>query len=339
MTGERPLRFGLVGTGHWARVSHAPALASTDGIEFAAVWGRNREATADLAASYGVTPHHDIAAFLDGLDGVAFAVPPDVQAPIATTAANAGKHLLLEKPIATTGADADRLVAAVDQAGVASVVFFTARFQAEVRAWLAAVAAGSDPAGGAPAGGTSASSAPAGGTPAGGASAGCAPAGGAWAGGYAVWLGTAWQDSSPFNTPWRRDKGGLWDLGPHVVSLLWASLGPVTSVVADAGPADVSHLVLHHESGASSTATLTLSAPEAAEHFELYVWGEPGRSAAPREPGRPLAPLRTALTELASNARSGRVSHPCDVRFGRAVGRVLAEAQRQIDTRRRVQQS
>jgi predicted dehydrogenase len=324
MTGERPLRFGLVGTGHWARICHAPALASTDGIEFAAVWGRNRAATADLAASFGATPHHDIAAFLDGLDGVAFAVPPDVQAPIATTAANAGKHLLLEKPIATTDTDADRLVAAVDQAGVASVVFFTARFQAEVRAWLAAVAAGS-----APAGGASTGSAPA----------GRASAGGAWAGGYAVWLGTAWQESSPFNTPWRRDMGGLWDLGPHVVSLLWASLGPVTSVVADTGPADVSHLVLHHEGGASSTATLTLSAPEAAEHFELYVWGEPGRSAAPREPGRPLAPLRTALTELASNARSGLVSHPCDVRFGRAVGRVLTEAQRQIDARRRVQQT
>jgi predicted dehydrogenase len=35
------LRFGLVGTGYWARVAHAPALASTDGIEFTAVWGRN----------------------------------------------------------------------------------------------------------------------------------------------------------------------------------------------------------------------------------------------------------------------------------------------------------
>ena len=32
------LRFGLVGTGHWARITHAPALASTDGIDFAAVW-------------------------------------------------------------------------------------------------------------------------------------------------------------------------------------------------------------------------------------------------------------------------------------------------------------
>ena len=45
------LRFGLVGTGHWARITHAPALASTDGIDFAAVWGRNTEAAAGLAAS------------------------------------------------------------------------------------------------------------------------------------------------------------------------------------------------------------------------------------------------------------------------------------------------
>jgi predicted dehydrogenase len=304
MTTGRPLRFGLAGTGYWARIAHAPALASASGIEFAAVWGRNREAAADLAAAYGVAAHHDVAAFLDGLDGVAFAVPPNVQAAIATTAAGAGKHLLLEKPIATSAADADALVQAVEQARVASVVFFTARFQADVRAWLAEAAAR-----------------------------------GGWAGGSAVWLGTALQESSPFNTPWRRDKGALWDLGPHAVSLLWASLGSVTSVLADAGPADVSHLVLHHESGASSTVTVTLSAPEAAEGFGLYLWGATGRFSAPEEQDEPVVPLRTALTELASNARSGRVSHPCDVRFGRDVGRVLAEAQHQVDARRHAQQS
>jgi predicted dehydrogenase len=299
----RALKFGLAGTGYWARITHAPALASTDGIEFAAVWGRNEKATADLAAAYGITAHHDVAAFLDGLDGVAFAVPPSVQAAIGVTAASAGKHLLLEKPIATSAADADALVEAVEQAQVASVVFFTARFQADVRAWLAEVVAR-----------------------------------GNWACGSAVWLGTALQESSPFNTPWRRDKGALWDLAPHAVSLLWASLGPVTSVLADAGPADVSHLVLHHESGASSTVTVTLSAPEAAEGFELYLWGATGRSTAPREQDQAVVPLRPALAELAANARSGRVSHACDVRFGRDVGRVLTEAQRQIGARRHAQE-
>jgi ornithine cyclodeaminase/alanine dehydrogenase-like protein (mu-crystallin family) len=46
---ERPLRFGLVGTGYWARVTHAPALSSIEGVELAAVWGRSAAAAADLA--------------------------------------------------------------------------------------------------------------------------------------------------------------------------------------------------------------------------------------------------------------------------------------------------
>jgi len=292
------MRFGLAGTGYWARIAHAPALSSTVDVELTAVWGRNRQAAAELAAEYQATPYHDISAFLAGVDAVCFAVPPDLQAPLATQAAREGKHLLLEKPVALTEAAADGLVEAVEQAGVASVVFFTNRFLPEVRAWLAEVEAR-----------------------------------GGWAGGVSAWLGSALRESNPFNTPWRRDNGGLWDVGPHMISLLWASLGPVTSVTADAGPADVTHLVLHHQGGATSTTTLTLSATEAAAGFEAYVWGESGRLAAPSSVDR-VAALSTALGELVANARAGRTDHPCDVRFGRDVGRVLAEAQRQIDAKR-----
>jgi predicted dehydrogenase len=292
------MRFGLVGTGYWARVTHASALACTEGTELTAVWGRDRQAAAGLAAEYKATPYTDVAAFLAGVDAVSFAVPPDVQAPIATQAAREGKHLLLEKPVALTEAAADGLVEAVEQAGVASVVFFTQRFQPDVRAWLAEVQAR-----------------------------------GGWAGGVSAWLGSALRESNPFNTPWRRDRGGLWDIGPHIISLLWASLGPVTSVTADHGPADVTHLVLHHQGGATSTTTVTLSAPEAAEGFEAYVWGESGRLAAPRGSLDQVAALSVALGELTANARTGQTRHPCDVWFGRDVGRVLVEAQRQIDTR------
>jgi predicted dehydrogenase len=296
MTGSaRPLRFGLVGTGHWAQVTHAPALAGAEGIEFAAVWGRNAGAARALAARHHATGYGDLGEFLAAVDGVAFSVPPDVQAGIAVRAARAGKHLLLEKPVATSAAAADALAEAVARAGVASVVFFTARFQPEFRAWLAGVA----------------------GQP-------------GWRGGFLVWLGTAWQDASPFNTPWRRDKGGLWDLGPHAVSMLWACLGPVAAVTADHGRADVTHLVLHHESGATSTVTVTLSAPAGAEEIGLSLWGQPGRTAAPTRL-HPLTALRVALAELAAGARSGRVDHPCDVRFGRDVVGILAAAQRQLD--------
>jgi len=293
---SRPLTFGLVGTGYWARVAHARALASVPDIKFAAVWGRNSEAAAGLAAEFGITAHLDFDAFLAEVDAVAFAVAPDAQSELALRAARAGKHLLLEKPLALTDAAADALVQAVDQAAVASIVFFISRFQPDGRAWLAEVAAT-----------------------------------GGWQGGSALWLGTAQSESSPFNTPWRRTHGGLWDLGPHVVSLLWAVLGPVETVTADAGRGDLTHLVLHHKGGATSTATVTLNAPELAGGFGLQVWGSRGRSAIPPLSGDPVPALRAALTDLVANIRSGNPNHPCDARFGRDVTRVLAQAQRQLD--------
>ena len=90
----RPLRFGLVGTGHWAQITHAPALASADGIDLAAIWGRNAGAAGELAGRYHAAASNDLSAFLANVDAVAFAVPPDVQAPIAIRAARAGKHVL-----------------------------------------------------------------------------------------------------------------------------------------------------------------------------------------------------------------------------------------------------
>ncbi len=293
-----PIRFGLAGTGYWARVVHAPALASTPGIELAAVWGRNPDAAGALATDFGATTHRDFDAFLAGVDAVAFAVPPAVQAELAVRAADAGRHLLLEKPIALTDESAAALSRAAAAAGVASVVFFTSRFQPDARSWLDEITRT-----------------------------------GGWAGGSAIWLGTAFSGSSPFDTPWRRDFGALWDLGPHAVSLLWAILGPVHDVTADAGHGDLSYLVLHHEGGATSTATLTQAAPRAAAGFRLEVWGEHGISALPGL-ADPVDALRVALADLVANARSGDTAHPCDVAFGREVTRVLTAAQRHLDARR-----
>jgi predicted dehydrogenase len=294
------MRYGLVGTGYWAQITHAPALASTPGTELAAVWGRDPAAAAALAARHGATAHADFDAFLDRVDAVAFAVPPHVQAPLAVRAAQAGKHLLLEKPVALSAGDADKLVAAVEEARVASVVFFTWRFNTEIRAWLTDARAR---------GGWS---------------------GEGWSGGATIWLGTSLTEDNPFNTPWRREKGALWDLGPHLVGMLWACLGPVTEVTAVAGKSDVTHLVLRHETGVTSTVTTTQSAPEAAEGVTVFVWGAAGRSVMPVELVDPVPALRTAAAELAAVAGAGRRGHPCDVRFGRDITRVLAEAESQL---------
>jgi predicted dehydrogenase len=301
------VKFGLVGTGYWARVTHAAALASEPAAEFTAVWGRSPDKAASLGEEFGVKPYAaraEYADFLDHVDAVAFSVPPDVQAELAVPAAAAGRHLLLEKPVATSAAAAERVVAEVDRAGVSSVVFFTARFNPAVRKWLAGVQAAQVQAEG-------------------------------FQGGWARWFGSAFGEGSPYaSSRWRREKGALWDVGPHALSLLTAALGPVTGITADGGAGDLVHLVLHHSSGATSTASLTLGAPERAAHTELSLWGPAGLSPMPRTDDDPVAAYRVAVTELVADAEAGRRSHPCDVRFGATVVVVLAQAEQQVAARR-----
>jgi predicted dehydrogenase len=295
MAASAQLRFGLVGTGHWARTTHAPALAAAPDIELVGMWGRDRTAADALAAEFGAAAFADVDDLLAAVDAVAFAVPPDVQCDVAIRAAAAGKHLLLEKPVATADAAADALVEAVHTSKVATAVFFTAQFRPAVRAWLTQVREL-----------------------------------GGWVGGSALWLSPGLLGPSP--SPWRVAKGGLWDVGPHAVSLLWAALGPVVAVSADAGILDVAHLVLHHASGVTSTVTVTQSAPRPALAAEVALWGAAGRSTMPKSDDSPVSSLQVALAELATNARTGEVNHPCDVRFGRDVGRVLTCAERRLAT-------
>jgi predicted dehydrogenase len=289
------VKVGLVGTGHWARVTHAAGLVGQPDIELAGIWGRDPSRAAALAADVGSTPYDDVDRMLEQVDAVSFSVPPQVQVEIALRAAAAGKHLLLEKPIATTSEDAAKLADAVQQAGVASVVFFTSRFEAARRAWVNEVAQRQD-----------------------------------WESASCLWLGSAFAAGSPFDTPWRHDKGGLWDVGPHALSLLTGVLGRIVGVSAHRGSRDLVHLVLRHESGKTSTAGVSIDTPEAAARTCLTVWGPAGRSEMPEFTEPPSAALSTAVHELAAAAQLPNPVHPCDVHLGREVVDLLAEAERQI---------
>lgn len=125
------LRIGLLGTGPWARRVHAPALAAHPGVELAGIWGRRAAAAAALAQVHDSRPYDTPDALFADCDALAVALPPSVQAPLAIRAAAAGCHLLLDKPVATAVPEARALAAAADRAGIASVVFFTARFGAQ----------------------------------------------------------------------------------------------------------------------------------------------------------------------------------------------------------------
>jgi hypothetical protein len=96
------MRFGLFGTGPWAHLAHAPALAAHPDVEFVGVWGRNPARRRRWPASTARKPYAEIDELIADVDAIAIALPPDVQAPIALRAARAGKHLLLDKPVAFT---------------------------------------------------------------------------------------------------------------------------------------------------------------------------------------------------------------------------------------------
>lgn len=291
-----PLRIGLVGTGPWARTTHAPALAAHPGAVLSGVWGRRAEAARALAGEYGVEAFSGEAG-LDELfaasDAVAFALPPDVQAPLAARAAAAGCHLLMDKPVATTVEGARAVAEAAEQARVASVVFCTLRFAPPTAAWIEEQRATGD-----------------------------------WFTARAEWIGALWApgaDSAYAASPWRREKGGLWDVGPHALSVLIPVLGDVTALTAARGPADLHHLVLRHTSGASSTVTLALGAPVAAAGVAVELRGGHGTAALPRWDGAVDA-FRAAVDALIDSVRTGE-PHPCDVRFGLRLTKLLAEAE------------
>jgi hypothetical protein len=87
---------------------------------------------------------------------------------------------------------------------------------------------------------------------------------------------------------------------------------------------------MRHESGATSTATLTLDAPSAAINVEMTLWGTSGVESVPGDSSEPVDALTEALHDLLDQVAIGATRHPCDVHFGAAITRILSDAETQI---------
>ncbi|MGA9872961.1 MAG: Gfo/Idh/MocA family oxidoreductase [Rhodococcus sp. (in: high G+C Gram-positive bacteria)] len=279
------MRIGLVGAGPWARATQAPALRDHPGVEFAGVWARRP----DAAAAVGAPVYDSVEALIGDVDAVAFAVPPEVQAGLAVTAAEAGKHLLLDKPIAATEDDAARIVEAVGHADVRSIVTLTRRFAPETRAFLHE------------AGGKK------------------------WCAGAGTWLSGAVLGGEYSQSPWRHRDGALFDVGPHVFDLLDAALGEVENVVLcrrdDAS--DTWTVVLEHSGGSVSTSQLSLATPVQPSLFRVELSGSDGVAMLDDRSTPATECYRVLLDEFLESVES-TTDHSCSVHRGLHLQKILA---------------
>lgn len=130
------IRVGLIGPGTIADQQLIPSLASVAGCVFWSVLSRSSERGTAFAqkhqAKSSAPAYTDLAAFLADpeLDAVIIASPDKLHAAQIIAAAQAGKHVFVEKPIATNADDAAKAVAACATAGVKLAVGYHLRFHA-----------------------------------------------------------------------------------------------------------------------------------------------------------------------------------------------------------------
>ena len=131
-----PVDWGIVGCGWVARDYVAPAMTASPTIRLRALCDPDAEAMRRIAAlAPGAVCHVGLDAFLatPGLEAVYVATPNHLHCPLVERIARAGKHVLCEKPMATTLADAEVMVIACQAAGVRYATAFDQRFQARHR--------------------------------------------------------------------------------------------------------------------------------------------------------------------------------------------------------------
>ena len=137
------LRTAVVGTGAIGSL-HARIYAEHPLSELVGIVDSNPETAAAVAGSLGVPWFTEVSDLLSSceFDAASVAVPEHYRHQTAMPLARAGKHLLLEKPLAPSLAEADRLIADLRETGVLTMVNFILRFDPRYSEARAAAASG-----------------------------------------------------------------------------------------------------------------------------------------------------------------------------------------------------
>ena len=132
-----PLGVAVAGAGAIVRLTHLPALRDIHAVEPVAVFDIDAARAQEVAAGAGTDarPYTDLEAMLDDprVDAVIIALPNDIHAEVAIAAAERGKHIFCEKPLAMNPGEGRAMVAAARKAGVVLQVGFNQRYWPQVQ--------------------------------------------------------------------------------------------------------------------------------------------------------------------------------------------------------------
>lgn len=284
----RKIRWGVIGSGGIALRRTIPeGIVPARNAELVAVWGRNPKTNAAVAAQFGVKAARSLEELLAmELDAVYVASPNHAHCEQVCAAARAGKHVLCEKPLGLTVAEARRMLAVCRRARVNLGTAFMMRFHSQHQAALRLLREGRL------------------GRPV-----------------YARAQLSCWYP--PMRGAWRQDPGrggggALMDLAGHCLDLLEMFFGPVvalscvTNRTVHAYRVEDSGVVLaRFKNGATATVDTFFCIPDNSSKNRLELYGSRGSILAENTLGQGSAGEMTAFLESARgyDARQSRAGN------------------------------
>ena len=126
------LKVGILGAGFMGG-THAAAFAGLPDVQIVGISSRSAEKAATLAAKYGAEPFADAFALATDprVDVISNTLPTQLHKDLTIAALKAGKHVLVEKPMALSVAECDEMIAAAKQNGRLLMVAHVLRFWPE----------------------------------------------------------------------------------------------------------------------------------------------------------------------------------------------------------------
>ena len=129
---ESNIKLGLIGTGHMGQYHVNVAVGLSSVYTVVGIYDNNPEQAKEIAGRFGVSAYEDMDKLMDEVDAVAIAVPTAYHYEIAKKALKKGKHVLVEKPMTETVAQARELVELAGKQGLIFQVGHVERFNGAV---------------------------------------------------------------------------------------------------------------------------------------------------------------------------------------------------------------